>query len=896
MTKANNIDLHFDLPEEEKGTDENDKKNHLKEILNVNRHEGRRNKFNESTSIEMENLHIQKVLLKFEYGIHPEVKQNPNKSIVFKSRPSKKEQIKVNNTKRNSYSDILKSEATYYKNILNNEDRRKSSLYNIESQLNNFQENLNKKIFRNYSKNQEEWEQANETVEPPSNTPTAQEKVTKSIERYSTMSRNRKFTFKQEIYQKISKNTELAKPLLTDYASNNSRGTLRPRKLTLSSKKVSYLKNDNRTLLRMNKICSNSDNSEEEDIKFNSYESKRWIIYHNSPFKRAFDIFIGFLTIYSIIVSPLLLAYPSFKYFPLLIFELFVDGFYMFDCISNFFVPYFDNEDNLITNHKLIAWEYLKSWFIPDIIACIPYGSILTLTTPDHHADISKFQRLTKISRIFKIAKIFKPKIFGLRKKKLPVAKSIRYFSLFTFGFCFISHVLACTWIYIAQLEYPNWISEYKYNDCTKLELYINSLYYIWATLFTVGYGDVTPKNAEERLFALFLMTFGLIGYAFALSTISNIITSNDTITQNFLDNINDLKELKKNHNMPESLYTKIAKSLNYSFKYNKNEKYEFIQDLPVNLKNSLINEMYNDFIHNFKFLQYEDDNFRSKVIMLLRPATFSKFEYIVYENEYIEEFMLVRHGYLKVVLGKGYSEKLIMKICKFEHFGDILIFSNQRSPVNIKVGSKGVELFFINKHDLLAISVEFPEIFDKITLVSIYNYLVMLEVTQKKMELFEKEKCRHRQFSKNNFSHNASMLSSLPSSFIQPQMSQEIEGSNNFLLSSKDSMIINQFDTVRPFNEVSNQDSINAFKESSSEGGKITKEEISKIFEDLNLDNNVKDVGDNVELPRNVNNFLQTEILQFTEEKIKTIANLQDVKFNKICKSIFNEISSKLQ
>jgi CRP-like cAMP-binding protein len=817
----------FDQDDKKKMTD---KQKQLKEILQLNHQESRKIKLDEASSLDNESQNLQKALLKFEYDLNPEVQKDLKKSFLLPSySENKTDNYKtVSFTKGASFvfpSDFFKT-GGFIKSPLNNGD--------INIELNKFKEDINNAFLRNNSirDNSELRKPDDISVSETPITP-AQNSVTDDIIRYSSLSRKRKKTFKDSLYHKITKNEELVKPLLTEPVQIDLAASQK------QSRGTSHATLNRTCTTRKHKLELAKSSSDEEDITDDHWDSSKWIIHPKSRFKKIFDTMIGLLTIYTIIATPLFLAFDNARTLSLLVIELFIDIVYLSDCFLHFFVAIYDDiEDNLITNHRVIAQRYLTGWFWLDLFAGIPYGSIMNLL--DNHsqsAGLSKFQRIAKVSRVFKITKIFKTKHFGLRKKKTSDSKSFRFFSLFFIGFLFVSHVSTCIWIYIAQFEYPNWISEYKYTDQRDINLYISSLYYNWATVFTVGYGDITPKNTLERFYAILIMSFGLCGYAFALSTLSSVVTSQDNFTQIFLDNYNNLQMVKFNYNIPDPLYMKIAKFLKYDYKNNKNEKYEFIQDLPANLKNLMITEMYNDFICNFKFLQYEDDNFRSRVIMLLRPVNFIKNEYVLFENEYLDEFILIRHGYLKILLGPGYSEEFIMKLYKFEHFGDILIFSNQRSPVSIKAGHGTTELFFITKKDLLAISLEFPEVFDKITLVSTYNYIVMLELVERRKEEFNTGRANIDRFDSN--------------------ISKNSERGDN-LFDSRGSGLI------------SGQNSIN--------GIEAQEFPFNTVIDDVDLDS----------VPPDVDRYLQDELIRFSRKKLKSFAKLQEEKFNSLCKKMF--------
>ena len=51
------------------------------------------------------------------------------------------------------------------------------------------------------------------------------------------------------------------------------------------------------------------------------------------------------------------------------IIEYIVDILFGIDIIHNFFSAYYDNDNVLVTDKGKITKEYLKSWFIPDLLA-----------------------------------------------------------------------------------------------------------------------------------------------------------------------------------------------------------------------------------------------------------------------------------------------------------------------------------------------------------------------------------------------------------------------------------------------------------------------------------------------------------------------------------------------
>jgi hypothetical protein len=257
---------------------------------------------------------------------------------------------------------------------------------------------------------------------------------------------------------------------------------------------------------------------------------------------------------------------------------------------------------------------------------------------------------------------------------------------------------------------------------------------------------------------------------------------------------------------------------------------------------------MYYDCINNFRFLKFNNDDFRSRVILSLRPVQLVKNEYVVYENEYMEELVLVRNGYLSIRLGNNYNNAPIMKIKKYEHFGDILILSEQRSPVTVKVSIKNVELFYINKKDLIDISKEFPDIFDKIILISTYNYLVMLEMVQNKID-------------------------SLGDKTQSKLMTQQITKFSNQASDHNISEV--KFDIPIEEEEVDNKDS--------SDDSIFTLEE--QVIE---YDENKQITS----IPSNLDDYFSSQYKKFISEKANEISEWQERRINKAINKYLNKIN----
>ena len=78
-----------------------------------------------------------------------------------------------------------------------------------------------------------------------------------------------------------------------------------------------------------------------------------------------------------------------------------------------------------------------------------------------------------------------------------------------------------------------------------------------------------------------------------------------------------------------------------------------------------------------------------------------------------------------------------IIEIRKNEHFGDILMFLNKRSPLSMKVKTKYAELFLLNKTDAVEISMSFPKIWSQIIKKSLFNMEQIERLINKTLKFF---------------------------------------------------------------------------------------------------------------------------------------------------------------
>ncbi len=114
------------------------------------------------------------------------------------------------------------------------------------------------------------------------------------------------------------------------------------------------------------------------------------------------EIYIFRCLLFTAIVTPYRISFTDTEPLGWSIVDYLIIAVFGFDILVNFLQSYYDDDDNLILNRKQISLRYLKTWFMIDLIATIPFSKILEYG--NENSAVSQFARI-KIYRLIKMTK-----------------------------------------------------------------------------------------------------------------------------------------------------------------------------------------------------------------------------------------------------------------------------------------------------------------------------------------------------------------------------------------------------------------------------------------------------------------------------------------------------------
>jgi hypothetical protein len=464
------------------------------------------------------------------------------------------------------------------------------------------------------------------------------------------------------------------------------------------------------------------------------------------PFKRYWDIMIALIIMYSAIVLPYKIAFVDTN--EIVWIDVTMDIIFAVDIFINFFSAYIDSEDNVVKNRKKIVKTYLKSWFIIDLVSVLPiqyFTSASQFNNLTRIGRLPKLYRLLKLTKLFRMAKIVKRgnvnRVTKFFLEKLKVNANIERLIYFILAFLLLNHFSACIWYFMAKLQdlSPDcWVTRLGYIDSTNFEIYVVAFYWTLTTVTTVGYGDVNAGTTIERVYNLFIMSFGVLMYSFAIGSLSSIVSTLDAKTAEMNQKLQILSSIKKEFNLDQEIYDKVRKVIKYDLSRNQKDKMNFLQELPNKLRIELSQIMHDKVIQNLYFFRDQPSDFIAYVAPLLKPVKFSQNDYLYKIGDMIDEMYFVSKGTVIFCLGKSHSEKEIKEIKKNNNFGEIEMCLNEKLSFNIKIKSRNCELFVLKKNDFLRLSVNFKEFIENFLHKSLMIYLRFNEEKKKLIKEYD--------------------------------------------------------------------------------------------------------------------------------------------------------------
>lgn len=316
-----------------------------------------------------------------------------------------------------------------------------------------------------------------------------------------------------------------------------------------------------------------------------------------SSFRRTWDLFIILLVIYSAVAIPYYSAFSKKEKGWKIGLDYTFDCLFILDIVFNFYTAYYDKFGRLVASRDKIKSNYLRTWFIIDVLASFPFELFASIGSSgiDRNSDIFslfKFPRLLRLGRILKFI------------ERLGVYANIWRILRLLGIIILVLHWVTCLWHLIVcgsgdsnELDHAYLAMCEKSWDSPADNPYLQASY--WAVLLLLG-NDVHPFNKGTTALSVLMLLVGSFLYAAVFGIVAalmNALQAKDLVFRNKIDSINDIIRYL---NMPEELGERVRQYYEYLWiRYRDLDTGldEFTKGLPSSLRDEVLLFMHSDLL-----------------------------------------------------------------------------------------------------------------------------------------------------------------------------------------------------------------------------------------------------------------------------------------------------------
>jgi len=266
-----------------------------------------------------------------------------------------------------------------------------------------------------------------------------------------------------------------------------------------------------------------------------------------------------------------------------------IDTVFFVDVLITFFMPYRTSALQgaiWVRDRQKIARHYLRTWFLPDMITCVPFDVIIgaTLDSSQSSSVETGHLRMVRMIRVLKLVRIVRAtRILKRWQDNVAISYSVSTLVRFVLLTLVLAHWLACLWgilgtpprestAVVSDLVQtpdggPNWsgrygdgltwIQKYRLEGLGAWELYTIALYVSLNNIFG-GSSEINPANTAEFSAQCIMLLLGSSVWAYVIGSACGIIATLDPASIEYRQTIDELNFFCADQMIPEDLRVEL--------------------------------------------------------------------------------------------------------------------------------------------------------------------------------------------------------------------------------------------------------------------------------------------------------------------------------------------------
>ncbi|OMJ67460.1 hypothetical protein SteCoe_35375 [Stentor coeruleus] len=390
--------------------------------------------------------------------------------------------------------------------------------------------------------------------------------------------------------------------------------------------------------------------------------------------------------------------------------EVLVDFIVLFDLILTMNLAYFNDDNILITDRKLILRKFFRLNNLFDLFAAVPVWIICLCNKMKNLPQIFYLRfvpKLIQLVRLFKKIKNFlflkSVDSFIIRNKE--IVHFVKIFGMV--ALCL--HLVSCIFYVSARIDDFNpdtWVSRNGLKNAEASDKYLASIYWAITTLATIGYGDITPYTAIEKATGMIWMIIGVYIVSYTVGQFTSFYSSLSDKDTKITEELLLVEELAKFTYIPNKEKKKIKlciKRSSITLSTCKIEK--ILNEIPSDLRYEIAKNIYKDAIQKFPFFMSKDKNFINYIVFKLEYIETTSEKTLWVPEEFSEGIYFIIEGRIKFL----HKKMLFIVTNSGQYIGDIEIFLKTPRKFTVET-CEHCKLFKINQEWLMYIKTNFTK------------------------------------------------------------------------------------------------------------------------------------------------------------------------------------------